>query len=225
MKHDNLKAYCQAHGIETIRIDRTGHGEPTVETWNQPLDDSWIVSFVGYISYKTAAMVTEWVNSLTAPVEAFHPDFVPPKRLDDAFDGIEDIGDMAMVDSFERISNDKMLKGVILAEELRQWAVDSPLIDIKPISESPEWTAVKTPYTPANAKLYPHYFMPVGNATHIDLHDICDWLDVPSVIGHAIKKLACAGKRGAKSEKQDLLEAIDCINRRIEVLENCNEQY
>ena len=75
-------------------------------------------------------------------------------------------------------------------------------------------------YTPANAKKYPHYFMPVGNATHIDLYDICDWLGASSVIGHAIKKLACAGKRGAKNEKQDLLEAIDCINRRIEVLDN-----
>jgi hypothetical protein len=86
----------------------------------------------------------------------------------------------------------------------------APAIEVKRLKKS----------IPANAKKYPHYFMSVGNATHIDLHDICDWLGVSSVIGHAIKKLACAGKRGAKSERQDLLEAIDCINRRVEVLDN-----
>jgi hypothetical protein len=38
-------------------------------------------------------------------------------------------------------------------------------------------------------------------------------------IDHSIKKLLAAGQRGAKSERQDLLEAIQSIEARLQYLE------
>lgn len=38
-------------------------------------------------------------------------------------------------------------------------------------------------------------------------------------IDHAVKKLLAAGTRGAKSERQDLLEAIQSIEARLQYLE------
>lgn len=45
---------------------------------------------------------------------------------------------------------------------------------------------------------------------------------LPPETQHAIKKLLAPGKRGAKDEKQDLLEAIQSIEARLQYLEACD---
>lgn len=51
----------------------------------------------------------------------------------------------------------------------------------------------------------------------IDIYRVLKmWEVTDPAIQHAVKKLLCSGKRGAK---QDLQEAVDSINRSIEMLE------
>ena len=204
-KHDDLRRYCKAKDYTMVRMSPRGSNDSNVARIDTDFPDDCKLALLGKTPQETSRLVSEWLAEFEGralPAEAFHPAFVPPKSLDDAYDGIEQVGDMVMDDSA---------------------AVSMPIVSDETLNRMKELSDLgitDSRYTPANVKKYPHYFMPVGNATHIDLHDICDWLGVSSVIGHAIKKLACAGKRGAKSEKQDLLEAINCIIRRIEVLDN-----
>jgi len=59
----------------------------------------------------------------------------------------------------------------------------------------------------------------VIKGAHVDVYDVLHAFDVGShSIGHAIKKLLVAGKRGSKDTKQDYEEAIASINRAIEDL-------
>ena len=54
----------------------------------------------------------------------------------------------------------------------------------------------------------------------IDIYRLCDLFEVKrKPIDHAVKKLICGGKRGAKDEIKDYREAIDSINRCIEMIE------
>lgn len=48
----------------------------------------------------------------------------------------------------------------------------------------------------------------------VDIYRVLELFGVTDqAIGHAIKKLLVAGKRGAKSKYQDIQEAIDTLNR------------
>ena len=51
----------------------------------------------------------------------------------------------------------------------------------------------------------------------IDVYDILDAYGPTHPVGHAIKKLLMAGNRGAKSYVEDLSEAIQSIEREIEM--------
>jgi hypothetical protein len=55
---------------------------------------------------------------------------------------------------------------------------------------------------------------------HLDPYRLASILNItdPAVF-HAFKKLAFAGKRGAKDFRQDLVEARDAINRKLEMLD------
>ena len=58
----------------------------------------------------------------------------------------------------------------------------------------------------------------------IDIYRLCELFEVKrKPIDHAIKKLICAGKRGAKDELKDYQEAIDSIKRAIEMIKEDNE--
>ena len=198
-KHDDLIKYCKAKGHAMVKMSNKGSNDSVAVSIDTDFPDDCTLALFGETPQETSRLVSEWLAEFedrVLPAEAFHPAFVPPKSLDDAYDD----------DSADSVS--KVSMPIVSDETLNR------------MKELSDLGITDSRYTPANVKKYPHYFMPVGNATHIDLHDICDWLGVSSVIGHAIKKLACAGKRGAKSEKQDLQEAIDCINRRIEVLDS-----
>lgn len=74
---------------------------------------------------------------------------------------------------------------------------------------------------PVNTQEFPHYFKKVpSGVTHVDVYWVLEAFGVTSQpVGHAIKKLLCAGQRGAKGREKDLLEAIACVKRALE-LEN-----
>ncbi len=64
-----------------------------------------------------------------------------------------------------------------------------------------------------------HYFKSVAHLTHIDVYRVLALFEVtdPS-IQHAVKKLLCAGKRGQKDVGRDYQEAIDSINRALQMI-------
>lgn len=65
-----------------------------------------------------------------------------------------------------------------------------------------------------------HYFKNVAHLTHVDVYRVLALYDVTDqALAHAIKKLLVAGGRGVKDFKRDVQEAIDTLNRRIEMFE------
>lgn len=72
-------------------------------------------------------------------------------------------------------------------------------------------------------KKHSHYYKDVSHLEYIDIYRFCDLFienDPSGALHHAIKKLAACGRRGAgKDELKDLREAVDTINRKIEMLE------
>lgn len=63
-------------------------------------------------------------------------------------------------------------------------------------------------------KKYPHYFKDVSAVDAIDLYHVARLYDITDpALFHAFKKIACAGKRGAKDRAQDVQEAIDALKR------------
>lgn len=72
-------------------------------------------------------------------------------------------------------------------------------------------------HTPENAKKYNHYFVRVP-WSHIDIYRLLELFKVTdNAIGHSVKKLLVPGLRGNKPTKQDIIEARDTLNRRIEM--------
>ena len=67
---------------------------------------------------------------------------------------------------------------------------------------------------------YSHYHKDVSNLKTIDVYRTLELFGVTDqALGHAIKKLLCAGQRGAgKSFEQDVREAVDTLNRRLQML-------
>lgn len=63
-------------------------------------------------------------------------------------------------------------------------------------------------------KKYPHYFKDVSAVDAIDLYHVARLYEITDpALFHAFKKIACAGKRGAKDQAQDVQEAIDALKR------------
>jgi hypothetical protein len=66
---------------------------------------------------------------------------------------------------------------------------------------------------------HPHYFRNVAHLSHVDVYRVLDLFEVnDQAIGHAIKKLLMAGRRGRKAElgqtvERDVAEAIDTLQR------------
>ena len=59
-----------------------------------------------------------------------------------------------------------------------------------------------------------HYFKKVTHLDGIDIYRVLELFEVTDpCLQHAIKKLLCAGKRGAKDEERDVEEAIDTLGR------------
>ena len=66
-----------------------------------------------------------------------------------------------------------------------------------------------------------HCHNDVSDYGTIDVYVICDLYvkDNSGYIQHAVKKLLCCGERGVKDNVKDLQEAIDTIQRKIEMLQ------
>ena len=64
-----------------------------------------------------------------------------------------------------------------------------------------------------------HYFRDVSHLDKIDIYRFCALFDVTGPLEHALKKIACAGKRGSKDYEKDLREAISSIGRALEMRE------
>lgn len=59
-----------------------------------------------------------------------------------------------------------------------------------------------------------HYTKDVSHLSAIDVYRVLSLFGVTDqAIGHAIKKLLCAGQRGVKTKRQDIQEAIDALER------------
>lgn len=74
-----------------------------------------------------------------------------------------------------------------------------------------------------NAKpKHSHYKHDVRHIDTLDIYWICELYvdDKSGCIQHAVKKLLCCGNRGVKDNVKDLQEAIDTIQRKIEILQS-----
>ena len=104
------------------------------------------------------------------------------------------------------------------AADYWDWSIDDVGRDIvayRVVEKTPK--AVEPP-----ARRHSHYFKDVSQIDEIDVYRICDLFEVDDSSGatqHAIKKLLCAGKRGAKDRSKDYREAIDTLNRRLAMWE------
>lgn len=64
-----------------------------------------------------------------------------------------------------------------------------------------------------------HYKKDVSHLEFIDVYRVLDLFEVEShAVGHAVKKLLCSGQRGVKGKAQDIQEAIDSLNRELEIM-------
>lgn len=65
-----------------------------------------------------------------------------------------------------------------------------------------------------------HYKKDVSNLQMIDVYRVLQLFGITDPCEqHAVKKILCAGQRGAKSHEQDIREAIDSLNRRLEMID------
>ena len=59
-----------------------------------------------------------------------------------------------------------------------------------------------------------HYFKNVSHLAEVDVYRVLSLFSVSDpCLQHAIKKLLCAGGRGAKNDAKDVQEAIDSLTR------------
>jgi hypothetical protein len=76
-------------------------------------------------------------------------------------------------------------------------------------------------------KKYPHYFRDVSHLQVIDIYRVIDLFGITDpCLQHALKKVVAAGKRGAKDTEKDIDEAIDSLNRKLEMMaEDANVEH
>lgn len=65
-----------------------------------------------------------------------------------------------------------------------------------------------------------HYHKGVQHLDTLDVYRVLDLFNVTHpALQHAAKKILCAGQRGSKGFDRDLQEAIDSINRALQMIE------
>lgn len=71
------------------------------------------------------------------------------------------------------------------------------------------------------ARKHAHYFRSVSHVDEIDVYRVLELFNVTDqALGHAIKKLLAPGGRGAgKDFRKDVQEAVDTLQRRLEMLD------
>lgn len=73
--------------------------------------------------------------------------------------------------------------------------------------------------------MYSHYKKDVSHLKIIDVYRILKLFNVTDPCEqHAVIKILCAGVRGDKSREEDIREAIDLLNRSLQMIaEDCNK--
>lgn len=71
------------------------------------------------------------------------------------------------------------------------------------------------------SRKHSHYFRSVSHLKEIDIYRLLDLFNVTDqALGHAIKKLVVPGMRGGgKPARKDIEEAIDTLQRRLEMMD------
>lgn len=73
-----------------------------------------------------------------------------------------------------------------------------------------------TPVKPS--RKHAHYYKDVSKLKAVDVYMVCKLFGVnDAAISHAVKKLLCSGQRGYKDAEKDIREAIDTLERYIEI--------
>ena len=68
------------------------------------------------------------------------------------------------------------------------------------------------------SKKHNHYFKNVAHLESLDVYRVLQLFGVTDpCLQHAIKKLLCAGLRGVKNQGKDIQEAIDSLQRALEM--------
>jgi len=69
-----------------------------------------------------------------------------------------------------------------------------------------------------NDRKHSHYFKDISLIDILDVYRVCDLFEVnDAAIQHAVKKLLLAGDRGVKDKVKDIQEAIDSLERYLEM--------
>lgn len=72
----------------------------------------------------------------------------------------------------------------------------------------------------AKDRRHSHYFKDVSHLEEVDVYRVLELFGVTDqAIGHAAKKLLVAGLRGVKNKEKDIKEAIDTLNRWVQMRE------
>ena len=109
--------------------------------------------------------------------------------------------------------------GVLSFLEYLQDAVTSG--DITPVTATKLEELLKgVTVVTAPARKHPHYFKDVSHLKDIDVYRVLKLFNVTDpCVQHAVKKLLVAGGRGAgKDIERDLREAVDSINRALQMI-------
>jgi hypothetical protein len=85
--------------------------------------------------------------------------------------------------------------------------------DHEPRADTPA-AAQEPAGAPISLRKHPHYFKDVSKLQTVDVYRVLELFGVTSpCLQHSIKKLLCAGLRGAKDQAKDVAEAIDTLQR------------
>lgn len=79
--------------------------------------------------------------------------------------------------------------------------------------------SLKLPESWGGPRKHGHYFKNVAHLGSIDVYRVIALFDVTDpCLQHAIKKILVAGGRGSKDTRKDIQEAIDTLNRKLEMM-------
>lgn len=80
---------------------------------------------------------------------------------------------------------------------------------------------------PPEKRKHSHYHKDISHLDTLDIYRVCDLFitnDPSGALAHAAKKILVAGGRGAKDIRKDLQEAIDTLQRKLEMLDEDAER-
>lgn len=112
---------------------------------------------------------------------------------------------------------------VPVAQRRHWWKVDSERLEAEGTlieSGSVPQMPVEMIEPPPEPRRHSHYFRNVAHLQEIDIYRVLELFGVTDqALGHAAKKIMMPGLRGAKATRKDIEEAIDTLQRRLEMMD------